>query len=113
MNITKQRIALGISAVLLPLQTFFGAISGYFIAKILAGRETGKKGLFNSFTLNIGAWKLHLHHWMYGLGVALSAVALGINLPFPQFSFGLLAGLVFQGLSDYSDWHRVFIRKRK
>src|SRR3990172_1529035 len=103
MKITKKKILFAISAVILPLQAFSGALSGFLIARLLAGRNTGQVGRIKSFVLSVGRWKVHFHHWMYGVGVALSAIFFGLNLPFPQFSFGLLAGLVFQGFWNFSD----------
>jgi hypothetical protein len=114
MRISKKKILLGAPVVALPLvslQAFFGAVLGYFLAKILAGKNTGEPGKIKSLSFNIGSFKVHLHHWL--LSAMVLSLALYYNfLSFYQFSFGLLGGIIFQGIYSYSDWHKILVRKK-
>jgi len=103
-RLVKPKFFLGIPLALISLELYFGTLLGYFTAKLLSSR-------LNSPIFNIGNYKLHLHHWLYSLGFLISAIWYQF-LPFPQFSFGFLGGVVFQGISCYPDWYRVLVKRK-
>jgi hypothetical protein len=109
-KLIKPKFFLGIPLALFSLEIYFGALFGYLIAKSLSGKQPGQPGKIKSLAFNIGKYKLHLHHWLLGLGILISAIWYQF-LPFPQFSFGFLGGVVFQGIFSYPDWHRILIKK--
>jgi hypothetical protein len=96
----------------ISLQLFFGMLAGYLTAKFIAGKETGKQGKIRSLVLNIKSYRLHLHHWLLAFGVFLLAFFLGYSFIYPRLFYGVLAGLILQGLFNYGDWHKI-IKKRK
>ncbi len=100
-----------IPVALISLEIYFGIIFGYIISKILSGKKTGQLGIIKSRVFNIGDRRLHLHHWIFGLGILISVLIFKFSLPLAPFSFGILGGWVFQGIYDYSDWHKILIRK--
>jgi len=105
----KKIIATAPFAVI-SFQLFFGILIGYFIGKLLCGRKAGVSGFIGSLKINFGDYKIHVHHWMLGIGIMLAVVAYDF-LPLPLFSFGLLGGWVFQGVYSYNDWHHILIRR--
>jgi len=100
------KFLLGASLALWSLKVLFGGIFGYLLAHFLSGK-------MNSIILSLGSLKFHLHHWI------MSALVLGLILlyeisPFMnQLFYGFLGGVIFQGISNYSDWHKVFFKKNK
>jgi hypothetical protein len=103
-KLVKPKFFLTTPLALLSLELYSGALLGYFTAKFLSGR-------LRSLIFDIGNYRLHLHHWLYSLAILISAIWYQF-LPFPQFSFGFLGGVVFQGISSYPDWHRVLVRRK-
>jgi len=103
-KLVKPKFFLGVPLALFSLEIYFGVLSGYFAAKFLSGK-------IKSPAFNVGNYRLHLHHWVYGLTILISAIWYQF-LPFPQFSFGFLGGVVFQGISSYPDWHRILFKKK-
>jgi len=110
-KLIKSKFFLGIPLAVFSWEIYFGVILGYFLAKFFSGRETGFPGKIKSIVFNIGKWRIHLHHWLCGLGILISLFF--INLPLPQFSFGLLGGFIFQGIFCYSDWSKIIIKQKK
>ena len=104
MKISKPKFLLGIPVALISLELFLGVLLGYLLPRLF-----GRK--IPSVLFNIGSWKLHFHHWFIGIGILISALYYNF-LPFPQFSYGFLGGLIFQGITCYPDWHKIIIRKK-
>ncbi|MBI2054399.1 MAG: hypothetical protein HYT36_03695 [Candidatus Staskawiczbacteria bacterium] len=107
MQIFKKKIFLGIPVALVSFELFFGVISGYLIGKFVAGKETGKIGKIKPMVFKIGGYRIHLHHWLYSSGILTSFILFNFLPPWPQFSFGLFGGLIFQGIFSYSDWYKI------
>ena len=109
----KPKFLLGIAIALISLELYLGVLFGYFLGKFLSAKKTGQENKWGikSIVLHIGRWKLHLHHWFYGLGILTSLFFL--NLSLPQFSYGFLGGLIFQGIISYPDWYKVLVKIRK
>ncbi|MFQ6050003.1 MAG: hypothetical protein ACE5J0_03150 [Candidatus Paceibacterales bacterium] len=103
-KINKSKFLLGIPVALLSLKICFGAFAGYFTAKFLARR-------FRSLIFDIGNYKLHFHHWLMGLTALIFTLASDFSLLANLFSVGFFSGLIFQGVSCYSDWHKILIKE--
>jgi hypothetical protein len=109
--IKPKKLFLGMPLAVFSLEIFFGLIVGYLLTDFFSGKEAGLPGKMRSLAFDIGKWRIHLHHWLCGLGLLVSLLL--VNLPLPQFSFGILGGVIFQGISCYPDWHRVIIKQKK
>lgn len=96
---------------LISLEIYFGLLAGYLISKFFGGEQAGHPGNVKSIVLNLGKYKFHLHHWVYGAGILASVALFNFSLPFPQFSYGFLGGLVVHGITSYPDWHKILIKK--
>jgi len=104
-KIKLPKFLLGLPVALLSLKVFFGGLFGYLLAHFLSGK-------LNSVILGIGKFKFHVHHWIMGF-VMLTVVLLYEISPLAnQLFYGFLGGVIFQGISDYSDWHRILSKKR-
>lgn len=110
MAISKRKIFLGLPIALISGEIYLGILAGYLIGKFLAGKKAGEKGIIKSIILPIGKYRFHLHHWLWGTGGMVAALAISFSPPFPQVSYGILAGLILQGIFAYPDWHN-FIKK--
>jgi len=99
------------------LSFFTGTSIGYLAGIIFGGTQEGQPGIIKSVILNLGAWRLHLHHWL----TSIIALILILVLPFlrKKYKFhpilffiiiGFLGGLIFQGIISYGDWHQILIR---
>ncbi len=111
-KLIKPKILLSTPLALFSLEIYLGALSGYFFAKFLSGKQVGLPGKIKSLVFDIGHHKLHLHHWLYGLGILIFAISSNFFPIFSQFSYGFLGGFIFQGISSYPDWHKILIRKK-
>lgn len=109
--IKSPKFFLGITLAVLSLEIYLGVICGYLAAKFLSGKEAGIQGRIKSLIIDAGKWKIHFHHWLYGLCILISIFLM--PLPVPKFSFGILGGLIFQGIVCYPDWHKIIIRKKQ
>jgi len=91
---------------LFSLEAYFGMVIGYFAANFLSPRV-------QSLTFNVGAYKIHLHHWCWALTVLPAFLAYKF-IPLPIYlTSGFLGGIVFQGIFCYSDWHKIIVKKPK
>ena len=104
MKISKSKFFLGIPIALISLELYLGILLGYFLAKLSEGKVP-------SVVFKIGDWKLHLHHWFLGAGILISALCHNF-LPIAPFSYGILGGLIVQGISCYPDWYRIVVRRK-
>jgi len=111
-KLVKPKFFLGVPLALFSLEVYLGALLGYFSFKFFSGKDAGYPGKIKSLAFNLGNYRIHLHHWFYGLGILVFVLLLGLSFPFPQFSFGFLGGLVFQGISSYPDWHRILFKRK-
>ncbi|MBI4288642.1 MAG: hypothetical protein HY671_09475 [Chloroflexi bacterium] len=88
-------------------------LSGFFIAKWLSGRDTGKRGIVPSIKLPLGRYRLHLHHWFISsVLMACTLIVGGLAIP-GQLFYGIAAGITFQGIYSYRDWHTIIVRQVK
>ena len=108
--IKPKKLFLGIPMAILFWELFLGIILGYLSACFLSGKEAGIQGRIKSLIFTIGQWKIHFHHWLYGSTVLISL--LFVKAQMPQFSLGILGGVIIQGIICYPDWYRVVIRQK-
>jgi hypothetical protein len=107
----SKKFILSIPLALVSLQIFFGIVIGYIIGKFLSGKKVGQSGIIKSIILQIGRYRLHLHHWLFSLSVLLLSLMVDFLLPLPKFSLSLLGGLTIQGIICYPDWHRILVKQ--
>jgi hypothetical protein len=94
------------------LEIFLGVILGYFFGKLCAGQYDGYQRVKSVF-LNIGNYRLHIHHWIIFLIVLVFGVFYNLFPFLPQFFSGVCGGLIIQDLYLDSDWWRILIRRLK
>lgn len=104
-----KKIAIG-SVAVVSLPVFVGGVLGYFVGKYFAGDKTGQSGLLKSIILDIGNYRLHIHHWLMSLGILIIAF-FDVFFSLPHVFFGLLGGMTIQGIYHYNDWRKVIIKK--
>ena len=86
-------------------------ISGFLIARFTGGKQEGMPGKLKSIVIPVKGFKFHLHHWIFFSLFMLIGLAETIFLYIPtEVFYGLLAGLAWQGIYCYDDWHRVIYR---
>jgi hypothetical protein len=81
---------------------------GYFVAKFFAGKKTGQQGRIRSVILNIGRYKMHLHHWLFS---AIILIVLASFRIYHDVVYGLLIGMMIQGWT-YGDFYKIVYKKR-
>ena len=86
---------------------------GFLTSKYIAGKSSGEQGKFRSIVIPFRRWGIHLHHWLYSLGLMGLTSAIGLYFLSPTITYGLLGGSVFQGIYCYDDWHVVVVSKRQ
>jgi len=89
-----------------------GMIIGYLGMKYFYKKyiETGPlKFIYISFR----GWKIHLHHWIFGVLVVIFLLIGGWKSELPNFLWGLIAGIIVHDIYDFNDWHRVLAKERK
>ena len=112
MKIPKHKILLGVSLAIISFQIYLGVLLGYFVAAFGAGKRTGEQGKIKSFVFETGSYKFHLHHWVIGIGILPLALHTDLSFLSNKFFSGLAGGLVFQGITCYSDWHKLIVKKK-
>ncbi|MEK7664274.1 MAG: hypothetical protein AAB340_02455 [Patescibacteria group bacterium] len=85
-----------------------GILIGYVLCKIFCNFLV-KNGRVDSIFLDYGKWKVHLHHWIMGLGI-LVIVGIVDFLYLPTFLAGAICGIIIQDIYDYNDWHKVIVK---
>ena len=92
---------------------FLSLLLGLLASKYMAGESVGEQGKIRSIVIPFRRWKFHLHHWLYSLCLLGFCSITGIHFLTPTITYGLLGGLVFQGIYCYSDWHIILIRRHQ
>ena len=105
-KINIKKIILGIPIALISVRVYLGVIFGYLFARFLSQR-------LDSVIFSIGNYDLHLHHWMMGLAGFALFLIFSFSPLLEQLFIGFLSGLIFEGVTSYSDWHRILTRKEK
>ena len=96
-----------VASITLGYLFFVSLLLGFLASKYVAGNSVGERGKLRSIVIPFRRWGLHLHHWLYSLGLIGLSSTTGMHFLTPAITYGLLAGLVFQGIYFYSDWHVI------
>ena len=100
-----------VATITLGYLFFLSWLLGFLASKYVAGKSVGEGGKVGSIVIPFRRRGIHLHHWLYSLCLIGLSFATGIHFLTPAITFGLLGGLVFQGIYCYSDWHVILIRR--
>lgn len=87
-----------------------GGVTGYFLARWGGSKKAGMSGRIKSIKLKIGKYHFHFHHWLVGLSLLFLGIFDVIPLLKEAIFQGVIIGVIFQGIFDYSDWYKVIRR---
>lgn len=90
---------------------YLGCAVGFAICKVCGGTESGIQGRVRSIIIPLRNHELHLHHWLLSLVATVTSAIQGFSLIAPGLFYGILGGLIIQGIMCYDDWHRI-VRRR-
>lgn len=82
---------------------------GFLAIRHMAGKSVGERGKVRSIIISFRGRGIHLHHWLYSLCLIGFSFTTGFYFLTPTITYGLLGGLVFQGIYCYSDWYVILI----
>ena len=100
-----------VTTITLGYLFFLGWLLGFLGSKYMAGNSDGERGKAKSIVIPFRRWVIHLHHWLYSLGLVSLSFTTGMHFLTPAITYGLLGGLVFQGIYCYGDWHVILISR--
>ena len=90
---------------------YLGCALGFVACKFCGGAESGIQGRVRSIIIPLRSYELHLHHWLLSLVAAVTSAVQGFSLIAPGLFYGVLGGLIIQGILCYNDWHSVVKRR--
>ena len=90
---------------------YLSCAAGFVISHYCGGEESGRPGRVRSIIIPLRRYELHLHHWFLATLAAAGRAVQGFFLVRPELFYGVLGGLVLQGIYCYKDWHRI-VRRR-
>jgi hypothetical protein len=99
-------------SIILGYLFFIGWLLGFALTKYMAGKTNGKQGRIKSIIIPFGRHGVHLHHWLISLGLIGLSLIINVQFLASAISYGVLGGLVFQGIYCYSDWHKILITRK-
>ena len=102
-----------IAGITLGYLFLLGWLLAFFTARYVAGESAGVQGKLGSIIIPFRRWRIHIHHWLYSLWLMGLSMLTGIHFLTPSITYGLLGGLIFQGIYSYHDWHIVLTSSRK
>ncbi|MDY6893278.1 MAG: hypothetical protein SVO26_06160 [Chloroflexota bacterium] len=105
-------LSIVVTSVTLGYHFFLSWLLGFVVCKYLSSKTEGEPSKVVSIIIPVGRWRLHLHHWICSLGFIGLSTTTDIYFLSPAVTYGLLGGLVFQGIYCYNDWYRI-IRSRE
>jgi len=85
----------------------------FLASKYIAGKSAGERGKVRSIVIPLRRWAIHLHHWLYSLFLVSLSFTTGVHFLTPEITYGLLGGLVFQGIYCYGDWHVILVGRHQ
>lgn len=100
-----------VASITLGYLFLLGWLLGLLASKYVASKSVGERGKLRSIIIPFRGRGVHLHHWLYSLCLIGFSFVTGIHFLTPTITYGLLGGLVFQGIYFYSDWHVILIRR--
>lgn len=90
---------------------YLGCVAGFAICKVCGGAESGLQGRVRSIIIPLRTHELHLHHWLLSAVATVTSAIQGFSLIAPGLFYGVLGGLILQGILCYDDWHRIIKRR--
>ncbi len=90
---------------------YLSCAAGFIISHYCGGEACGRPGRVKSIIIPLRRYELHLHHWFLATLAAISSAVQGFFLVRPELFYGVLGGLVLQGIYCYKDWHRIVKRR--
>ena len=90
---------------------YLGCAAGFFICKFCGGAQEGIQGRVRSVIIPLRNHELHLHHWLISVVATVASALHGFFLFAPGLFYGILGGLILQGILCYGDWHRILKRR--
>jgi len=100
------------TSIILGYLFFVGWLLGFVLTKYMAGKTSGKQGRIRSIVIPFGGHGVHLHHWLISSGIIILSLIINVQFLASAISYGVLGGLVFQGIYCYGDWHKILITRR-
>lgn len=90
-----------------------GAVIGFSLGLIFAGRSTGEQGILPSCIFFISHYKIHLHHWIFSMVGVFTLLIVNyfkkiLKNPYWMVLMGIFIGLILHGILWYSDWY-IFV----
>ena len=92
---------------------FFSWLLGFLASKYMAGGQVGERGKMGSLAVHFRRWRIHFHHWFYSVCLIGLSSTTGVHFLTPAITYGLLAGLVFQGIYCYGDWYVILTSRHR
>ena len=105
------KASLGAASMLISFELGLSLLIGYFLAAFLAGPATKQEGRFKSLIFTIRQYRVHLHHWLLSLTILSLAVLFNFFVITPGIFYGLLGGVMFQGIVNYKDWKKIVTKQ--
>ncbi len=100
-------------AIMLGYLFLLSWLIGFLASKYLAGKSVGERGKVRSVVIPLRRWGVHLHHWLYSSFLISLSFTTGMHFLTPEITYGLLGGLVFQGIYCYGDWHVILVSRHQ
>ncbi len=100
-------------AIILGYLFLLSWLIGFLASKYMAGKSVGERGKVRSVVIPLRRWGVHLHHWLYSLFLISLSFTTGMHFLTPEITYGLLGGLVFQGIYCYGDWHVILVSRHQ
>jgi hypothetical protein len=100
------------SGIILGYPFFVSWLLGFVPTRYMAGKTSGKQGRIKSIIIPFERHGVHLHHWLIASGIIILNLIIDVPFLASTISYGVLSGLVFQGIYCYSDWHKILITRR-
>ncbi len=105
-------VSLAVTSIIVGYLFFAGWLLGFVITEYMAGKTSGKQGKVRSIIIPLGKYRVHFHHWLICSGVIVLILITDMRFLASAISYGVLGGLVFQGIYCYGDWHKILITTR-
>ena len=90
---------------------YLGCAVGFAACRVCGGAESGIQGRVRSIIIPLRTHELHLHHWLISAVATITSAIHGFSLIAPGLFYGVLGGLILQGILCYDDWHRIVKRR--
>jgi len=118
-EVNKSKVKMFLPAIVLATSLHYsllfttGIVAGYLacriFCKLFLKHGDNVNGKIEKIFIDMGKWKLHLHHWIMGI-MFLGLVWIVDYFYLPTFFAGVVCGVIIQDIYDYNDWMQVIIK---